>query len=202
MMQSGYVLLSWKVGTRQYVEAYEHRVVMGNPTGMEVHHLNHNRSDNRPENLVVIDPSEHRRLHASSVDDARVVELYAQGMSTVAVASEIGCEPSTVWRSLVRSGQEIRPASTYTRLGVDEAKLRYLAESGVSVHQIADVLGVSCRTITRRLTDMGIPPRRPGRQTKVEISRAEAALDEFRRKNERPRDEVPYIDFQLAGESL
>lgn len=34
------------------------------PNGYDVHHLNFNPSDNRPENLVLMSHSEHRKLHA------------------------------------------------------------------------------------------------------------------------------------------
>lgn len=74
---SGYVRLRWKVGTEQYVEAYEHRVNAGRPPRyLQVHHLNHIRDDNRPENLVVLTIDDHARLHAAqqlnewALDDA------------------------------------------------------------------------------------------------------------------------------------
>lgn len=50
---------------------YEHRVVMervlGRPleTWEHVHHINHNKLDNRPENLQVLTALEHRRLHGA-----------------------------------------------------------------------------------------------------------------------------------------
>ncbi len=34
------------------------------PIGSRVHHINHNRSDNRPENLEVLTEREHRHAHA------------------------------------------------------------------------------------------------------------------------------------------
>ena len=32
--------------------------------GYEVHHINHNKKDNRPSNLVVLSKSDHRKIHA------------------------------------------------------------------------------------------------------------------------------------------
>lgn len=42
----------------------EHRLVANTPAGMAVHHINHDRSDNRPENLVVVSVKENNRLNA------------------------------------------------------------------------------------------------------------------------------------------
>lgn len=55
----------------QAIKGYvlEHRLVMeqklGRPlaTSEHVHHLNHDRSDNRPENLELVDRQEHGRRH-------------------------------------------------------------------------------------------------------------------------------------------
>jgi hypothetical protein len=69
--QSGYRQI--RVGRRYF---FEHRLVAAEKIGRpllpteRVHHLNHDRLDNRPENLQVVSPSEHQRIHMS--DPARV----------------------------------------------------------------------------------------------------------------------------------
>ncbi len=59
---------AWKAGSyRGYVP--EHRLVWEQTNGRSlnplehVHHINGDRADNRPENLVALSASEHRRLH-------------------------------------------------------------------------------------------------------------------------------------------
>ena len=41
-----------------------HRIIMGDPPGKHVHHVNGNRLDNRRENLVILGPGEHSSFHA------------------------------------------------------------------------------------------------------------------------------------------
>lgn len=66
--KSGYVHL-WQRGTRKLRR--EHRVVMEAVLGRplddteHVHHRNHDTSDNRPENLEILTPTAHARLHNS-----------------------------------------------------------------------------------------------------------------------------------------
>ena len=78
--EHGYVLI--RVGTEHSLAdvrgyAYEHRVVAERKLGRIladgeiVHHLNGNRQDNRPENIVVVDSiAHHSRKHANR-DDLR-----------------------------------------------------------------------------------------------------------------------------------
>ena len=55
----------------------EHRLVMEELLGRYltdtdvVHHINHKRADNRPENLVVMDKIEHCRLHGLEIGEKR-----------------------------------------------------------------------------------------------------------------------------------
>jgi hypothetical protein len=69
----GYVMLTWADGTRKL----EHRFVMEQitgspiPEGIVVHHRNQVRSDNRPENLEMMDYVSHAVHHA----EGRTVEM-------------------------------------------------------------------------------------------------------------------------------
>ena len=65
---NGYVTLTSKAHGQGYGRR-EHRVVAEAMLGRSllrsevVHHLNHDKADNRPENLVVLPRSEHQRVH-------------------------------------------------------------------------------------------------------------------------------------------
>lgn len=128
---AGYVRLRWWVGTDQYVEAYEHRVVMGRPAG-EVHHRNGDKTDNRPENLVELSKSEHAALHVRQNRDAgkyrgkardrqraaraaareqrwaAIAADYAAGMSTTELGAVYGLDCSNISRGLRARGYALR----------------------------------------------------------------------------------------------
>jgi hypothetical protein len=64
----GYVRLRWKVGTQSYVETYEHRIVAGAISSVDVHHIDENKQNNDPSNLVVMTRSEHARHHVGRLN--------------------------------------------------------------------------------------------------------------------------------------
>lgn len=119
---SGYIRLRWLVGTQEYVEAYEHRVVVGNPAGMHVHHIDRDKSNNNPSNLQVIDATQHGHTHARRVrrrkrnarrnlrgfDRSEAARLYAKGMGTVAIGELLGVDPSNISRGLRAHGVKMR----------------------------------------------------------------------------------------------
>jgi HNH endonuclease len=83
------------------VGGYEHRLVaermLGRPLrpGEVVHHINHNKTDNRPENLEVFSShAEHMRHHNPKIWtvalQARLIELRLSGYSSTIIAQELG----------------------------------------------------------------------------------------------------------------
>lgn len=118
--QQGYVRLRWKVAPWTYVEAYEHRVVMGLPPDeIHVHHRNHDRADNRPENLELVEASVHIADHAEErrLNVAHAYELYSGGMRLADVAAVMGCHPASLSKAFAREGLKARTRSEATRMG-------------------------------------------------------------------------------------
>lgn len=66
---------SWVDG--RYVTVLMHRAVAGAGPSHHVHHLNHNKLDNRRENLALVDPAEHLRGHVGHlVTSAKARQIY------------------------------------------------------------------------------------------------------------------------------
>lgn len=164
----GYVRLRWTVGPNSEVETYEHRVVDGRVVEAEhVHHRNHDRADNRPENLEPLSADEHSLIHADhrrTVDRATVVQLYLSGMSQPEVATALGCDNATVCRVLQTEGvasRNVRERHPYpTR---DQAESAHRAST--SAAQMAAHLNIPTRRARAVLAHYGLPSFKPGRRS-------------------------------------
>ena len=141
----GYVRLRWLVGKGEYVEAYEHRVVMGlPPDDMHVHHINHIKDDNRQENLIVLSPSDHEKLHEKQ--NAHKYEL--------AKAKRQGYRSLAAFQKASR--EQKRRASRKARyLG-----MKHLYEQGYSTVQIGELYNIDSSNVSIHLRQVGTVMRK------------------------------------------
>lgn len=162
---TGYVRLRWKVGVRQYVEVYEHRVADGRVVdAQQVHHRNHDRADNRPENLKPVTVAEHGEHHRAVDHDWIICEyMYGEAMDTI--ADDLGVHPATVSRILTQHAVPRHPIRRRRDVDPDEVTRRLRA--GEPAAQVASDLRCSPNLIHTIRKAAGIPPRRPGRPRSV-----------------------------------
>jgi hypothetical protein len=204
----GYVRLRWLVGTDEYVEEYEHRIVMGRPDG-DVHHLNEDKADNRPENLRVLSKSEHAAHHGEAARArrkfgpyrsrmamekalraeanraearARVGEmrrLYESGLSTTEVGERVGLDASGVSRKLREAGVEMRPQSSVPYLpDIDREAVRRLHREGVRASEMIKRLGVGRRRLYQVFDELGLPRFGAGTPPGPRVQRRRDSSDE------------------------
>lgn len=151
--------------------ALEHRIIafegglLAAGSRSHVHHINHNRKDNRLENLVVLTRREHAALHGEErriLDPHEAARLYASGLTTVVIAQMLGSHTGNISRALAQVGMKARPWGPL-RKDIDEAKVIGRLRAGEPVLRIARSLGCSIGPIDRIRRGAGIAPRPPGR---------------------------------------
>lgn len=113
LTNDGYVLCRWRIGPQTYVEALEHRMIAGRDAE-NVHHVNGDKTDNRPENLEPITASAHTQKHTKpSFDVVEAAQLYRDGWSLPRLAKKYGLNAVSVMRTLKRRGVQMRSKRRY-----------------------------------------------------------------------------------------
>lgn len=186
LSRDGYMRLRWLVGPDQYVEVYEHRLVAGLPEG-HVHHKDHNKLNNDPANLEVLDIVEHARHHGAenSARSKRMCEWGGLHSQAAYDKRQSRLRREQKHKELLESIADMYQSGLKTteiakRIGRDNSMVsRALKTLGVQARGNADYMAPIDLDLIRQWHAQGVRGDEMRRRLRVGRNRIDAALDEL-----------------------
>lgn len=112
-----------------------------------------------------------RATAISQDEQARMVELYAAGLSCHEVGREVGRAATTVRNALIRAGVATRlkyaPDGQVT--AEERQQIVEMYATGMSCRTVGDAVGRGSRTVWRILLEEGVQPRKPRRAQEAPV---------------------------------
>ena len=99
-----------------------------------------------------------------ALDNEKIKQMYEDGKGSAQIAKQLNVSTNTILNRLKRMGIERRKQHGRPALSLDNEKIKQMYENGFSSHAIGEELGVSFKTIIKRLKAMGVPIRPSGYQ--------------------------------------
>lgn len=88
-------------------------------------------------------------------DPAKAMELYTQGMTDPAIATQLGVDKTTIWRWRINNRL---PCNDYARKGPDYSETERLYQQGLSDGEIAKAVNKTTGAIWKWRQRRGLPP--------------------------------------------
>jgi len=105
--------------------------------------------------------------------DSDVVSLYLnKKLSCADIASQDGRSESTIYKILKENKVELRNRSEANRI-FDDRLLKFMYNLGLSLSQMAEILGIDATTISKRFTLIDFPTRIPCQARGVRYTKEE-----------------------------
>lgn len=135
--------------------AYEHRLVVSEKIGRlitpeeQVHHINGNKADNRPENLEVLSFAEHRVMHRKKEDNLRRLPNELNEL----IQCACGC--GKAFLKFDESGRPRHYISGHNGKKIEIDKiLDFIGERAVTVKEISDAFGWHIMSINKLMSKL------------------------------------------------
>lgn len=93
------------------------------------------------------------------LNNTEIIDLYCrQKLSCADIAAKDGRSESTIYKILLKNKVKLRNKSEANQI-FNDAILKFMYNLGLSLSQMAEILGIDATTISKRFTLIGFPTR-------------------------------------------